>query len=162
VKHVVSRGRVVTVEGGPEAAEVGLVPLVELGHGGALGARFFGVVRDLGAGGELPAREEQLATFGDVGVCHADLSEQRADHRIGADGVEELGCSGDSLLEDAARTAGDLALCEEQAGRFGDAMKHARRALAEATPDMMKKEPWKSYQAAVERLSSQVGLVMLP
>ena len=64
-------------------------------------------------------------------------------------------------LEDAAKTAGDLALCEEQAGRFGDAMNHARRALAEATPDMMKKEPWKSYQAAVQRLSSQVGLVMI-
>lgn len=64
-------------------------------------------------------------------------------------------------IEDAARTAGDLGLCEEQAGRFGDAFNHLARALAEATPDMRRAEPWKAYQAAVLRLSAQVALVTL-
>lgn len=64
-------------------------------------------------------------------------------------------------IEDAARTAGDLGLCEEQAGRFGDAMNHLRRALAEVTPGARTKEPWKSYQAAVIRLQSQVAMVVI-
>lgn len=64
-------------------------------------------------------------------------------------------------IEDSARISGDLGLCEEQAGRFGDAMNHLLRALAAATPDMIKTEPWKSYQAAVIRLRSQVAMVVI-
>lgn len=45
-------------------------------------------------------------------------------------------------IEDAARIAGDLALCEEHAGRFGDAVNHVRRALAAAAPEILTREPW--------------------
>jgi len=88
--------------------------------------------------------------------------------RTGADAAKAKDWKGcvDALrealaLEDAARTAGDLGLCEEGAGRFGDAMNHLRRALAEATPDVAKKEPWKSYRAASDRLVSQVAFVVI-
>lgn len=86
--------------------------------------------------------------------------------RTGADATKAKDWTGcvdalwDALaLEDSARIAGDLGLCEEQAGRFGDAMNHAHRALAAATPAMLPKEPWKSYQASAVRLRSQVALV---
>lgn len=64
-------------------------------------------------------------------------------------------------IEDAATIAGDLGLCEERAGRFGDAMSHVLRALAEATPAMKANEPWRSYQAAELRLRSHVTMVAL-
>lgn len=88
--------------------------------------------------------------------------------RAGADAARKEDWKGcvdalhDALaIEDAARTAGDLGLCEEQAGRFGDAFNHLARALAAATPDMRRAEPWKTYQASVLRLSAQVALVTL-
>ena len=64
-------------------------------------------------------------------------------------------------IEDAARVAGDLGLCEEQAGRFADAANHLHRALAEPTPDMLKKAPWKTYRAALARVREQVAMLVI-
>lgn len=109
-----------------------------------------------------------------LGVARTSAAEPTADERArleellrtGADAKEAKKWSAcvdalwDALaIEDSPTTAGDLGLCEEQVGRFGDAMNHVFRALAAATPSMRDKEPWKSYQAASDRLITQVAMV---
>lgn len=63
-------------------------------------------------------------------------------------------------LEDTALAAGDLGLCEEQAGRFADAHRHLDRALA-AAPAQNNGEPWKRYRAAMTRVLDRVAIVFL-
>jgi len=63
-------------------------------------------------------------------------------------------------LEETALLAGDLGLCEEQAGRFADAYHHLRRAL-DAAPAQKSGEPWKRYQAAMVRVLDRVAIVFL-
>ena len=63
-------------------------------------------------------------------------------------------------LEDTPVASGELGLCEEQAGRFADAYRHLSHAL-DAAPAEKKGEPWKRYQAAVNRLMDRVALMFV-
>jgi PEGA domain len=63
-------------------------------------------------------------------------------------------------IEYASKVAGDLGLCEEQAGRFAAAYTHLWRAL-EAAPANMQTEPWKRYDAAIVRLRERVVLLII-
>ena len=65
-----------------------------------------------------------------------------------------------AALEETPRTAGDLGLCEEQAGRFAEAHRHLRRAL-ESAPADRKAQPWKSYQAALARAAERVAVLFV-
>jgi hypothetical protein len=58
-------------------------------------------------------------------------------------------------LDAAAKTRGDLGLCEEQAGRFALAFTHLNRAM-ESAPPQPTKDPWKRYQAALARVMERV------
>jgi len=64
-------------------------------------------------------------------------------------------------IEDAARTAGDLGLCEEQAGRFASAHRHLLHARLTAPPGDKKNEPWKGYQEALARVTERVAIVFI-
>lgn len=63
-------------------------------------------------------------------------------------------------LEDAPRTAGELGLCEQQAGRWVDAHGHLDRAM-DAAPAEPSTEPWTRYQAALNREKDHVALLFL-
>lgn len=65
-----------------------------------------------------------------------------------------------AAIEETPRTAGDLGLCEEQAGRFAEAHRHLRRAL-ESAPADRKAQPWKSYQAALARAAERVAVLFV-
>ena len=55
-------------------------------------------------------------------------------------------------------TAGQLGLCEEQAGKLVDAYDHLHRAV-NAAPSSSKDEPWKTYKAALARVLERVAVL---
>lgn len=66
-------------------------------------------------------------------------------------------------LDDSPATAGDLGLCEEQAGRFVDAYNHLRRATDAAPPNPTadKAAQWKRYEAAKARARKRVVILFI-
>lgn len=66
-----------------------------------------------------------------------------------------------AAINDAATTWGDLGLCEEAAGRFPDAYKHLRQAMAFPTTAMHSHRPWRGYQEMLTSLTSRVALVII-
>jgi len=72
--------------------------------------------------------------------------------------IESLSAAAE--IEDAAKTWGDLGLCEEQAGRFAAAYMHLRRAMEKA-PAQPSKEPWTRYLAARARVIERVALLVV-
>jgi hypothetical protein len=63
-------------------------------------------------------------------------------------------------LEDKPATAGELGLCEEQAGQFAAAYGHLHRAR-EGAPAQPTAEPWKRYQAALDRVAERVAILFV-
>ena len=64
-------------------------------------------------------------------------------------------------IQEAPATAGDLGLCEEQAGRYAGAHRHLLHARRTAPPGEKDKPPWTAYQAALARVSDRVAVVVL-
>ena len=64
-------------------------------------------------------------------------------------------------IQGAPATAGDLGLCEEQAGRYAAAHRHLLHARRTAPPGEKDKAPWAAYQAALARVSDRVAVVVL-
>jgi hypothetical protein len=65
-----------------------------------------------------------------------------------------------AALDDAAKTWGDLGLCEEQAGHYALAHTHLRRAM-ESAPAQPTREPWTRYGAALARVKERVALLLI-
>lgn len=65
-----------------------------------------------------------------------------------------------AALHDSPATWGDLGLCEEQAGKFALAHGHLSRAL-ESAPAGDAGDPWKKYQAALQRVRPRVALLLV-
>lgn len=68
-----------------------------------------------------------------------------------------------SALDDTPAIAGELGLCEEQAGRFADAYRHLHRAKDAAPSERTaaKVDPWKRYEAALGRVRKRVAIVFV-
>lgn len=65
----------------------------------------------------------------------------------------------DAFAIDAApTTAGQLGLCEEQAGKLVDAYDHLHRVV-NAAPSSSKDEPWKTYKATLARVLERVAVL---
>ena len=68
-----------------------------------------------------------------------------------------------SALDDTPVIAGELGLCEEQAGRFADAYRHLRRAKDAAPPELKaaKAPQWKRYEAAMARARKHLAILFI-
>jgi hypothetical protein len=64
-------------------------------------------------------------------------------------------------IEKDARLAGQLGLCDENAGRFVEAYDHLMPAIESMTPEMTARQPWASYQAALRRVMDRVALLIV-
>ncbi len=105
--------------------------------------------------GELHAAEKaRVAAFVRAGAAAANARQWSACIQA---------YSAAAAIDDTPATAGDLGLCEEQAGRFVDAYNHLRRATDAAPPDPTteKSAQWKRYETAKARVRKRVVILFI-
>lgn len=66
-----------------------------------------------------------------------------------------------AAIDGAAKTWGELGLCEEGAGRFALAHRHLLRAREGAPSEEKEREPWTRYKAALKRVKDHVAVVFV-